>query len=123
MKKLFVLIVAIALTLNLSAPFCRASAQTPPPSLSAESAILVDFDSSLPLHEHNARQRMGMASTTKIMTALTVLRLMDANVTVSIPTQAVGIEGSSVYLCAGEQMTVEQLLYALREYIPNAEIR
>ena len=113
MKKLFILIIAIALTLELSAPLCRASAELSPPSLSASSAMLMDFDSALPLHAHNAHTRMGMASTTKIMTALTVLRLMDAGSTVSIPPEAVGIEGSSVYLCAGERMTVEQLLYAL----------
>lgn len=113
MKKLFILIIAIALTLELSAPLCRASAELSPPSLSASSAVLMDFDSALPLHAHNAHVRMGMASTTKIMTALTVLRLMDASATVSIPPEAVGIEGSSVYLCAGERMTVEQLLYAL----------
>lgn len=84
-----------------------------PPDISAESAILTDAESGAVLFEHSAYKRMGMASTTKIMTALTALRLADPQKSVAVPKEAVGIEGSSVYLCEGEQMTVEQLLYAL----------
>ncbi len=87
-----------------------ASAQ---PSLSAKSAILVELESGLVLFEHNARETMGMASTTKIMTALTVLRLSPPDKVLSVSSEAVGTEGSSVYLTAGERLTVEQLLYAL----------
>jgi D-alanyl-D-alanine carboxypeptidase len=54
-----------------------------------------------------------MASTTKIMTALIVLERLPLERVVTVPAEAVGIEGSSVYLYAGEQITVETLLYAL----------
>ena len=83
-----------------------------PPSLSAHSAILTDEDGN-PLFEKNAYERMGPASTTKLLTALVVAELCDPCATVTIPREAVGIEGSSVYLCEGEVLTVEQLLYAL----------
>ena len=109
-KKIFVFIIACALAFSAFVSPFGAIAQ---PALSAKSAILMDADSGSVLFEHNAYARMGMASTTKIMTALTVVSLTDTSRVVSIPKEAVGIEGSSVYLCEGEKMTVEQLLYAL----------
>ena len=56
---------------------------------------------------------LPMASTTKVMTALVTLKKCALSEVVIIPKQAVGIEGSSVYLREGEHFTVEQLLYAL----------
>lgn len=83
-----------------------------PNALSAQSAILTDGNG-VPLFEKNATERMGPASTTKLMTALVVTELCSPADTVKIPVEAVGIEGSSIYLHAGEILTVEQLLYAL----------
>lgn len=56
---------------------------------------------------------MPMASTTKIMTALVVITNCDLSEVVSVTSEACGIEGSSIYLRAGEEFTVEELLYAL----------
>ena len=47
------------------------------------------------------------------MTALTVLELCDPDETVTIPAEATGIEGTSIYLTAGEELTVRDLLYGL----------
>ncbi len=101
---------ALVFAFGLFSRFFYVSAE---PAISAKSAILMDFDSGLVLCQKDAHKKMGMASTTKIMTALTVLQLLRTDDVVSIPPQAVGIEGSSVYLCEGERLTVEQLLYAL----------
>ena len=54
-----------------------------------------------------------MASTTKIMTALVALESADMSRVVSIPHEAVGVEGSSVYLFEGEELTLEELIYAM----------
>ena len=54
-----------------------------------------------------------MASTTKIVTALTVIKHCNLDDTVEIPRQAVGVEGSSIYLREGEHLTVRELLYGL----------
>ena len=84
-----------------------------PPSVSAAAAILTDEAGNV-LWSRNADTRMPMASTTKIMTALTVLQdnaALDRAVTV--PGEAVGVEGSSVYLYEGEVLTVRQLLDAV----------
>ena len=92
---------------------CIATTLYEPISLSAKSAILIDLDERNILYQKNAKERMAMASTTKIVTALVACELLECSATVKIPYEATGIEGSSVYLQAGERLTVEQLLYAL----------
>ena len=110
MKKIVAFCLIFAIIAGLLTIF--PSADTPT-GISAKSAVLIDADSGSILYEKNANEPMGMASTTKIMTALTVLWLCSADSVVTVPREAIGIEGSSVYLCEGEQLTVEQLLYAL----------
>ncbi len=82
-------------------------------STSAKASVLIEADTGDVIYAHNADERLPMASTTKIMTALVALgqRSLDAPVTVS--PLAVGVEGSSVYLSAGEALTMGDLLYAL----------
>ena len=80
----------------------------------AKSAILIEATSHRVLLQNNADERLPMASTTKIMTALTVLaNCEDTKQEVHIDERAVGVEGSSIYLTKGEILTVEQLLYGL----------
>lgn len=98
------------LCLQTNALTCRV---TPTAPVFAGSAVLVEAQSGRVLYEQHAHTRMPMASTTKIMTALVVLEYCDLQATVSIDARAVGTEGSSVYLCPEERLTVEQLLYAL----------
>jgi len=87
--------------------------QTAPPSSSAGAMALLDADAGTFLSLKNADARLPMASTTKIMTALVVLEHLALERLVTVPPEAVGIEGSSIYLYTGEQITVETLLYAL----------
>lgn len=79
---------------------------------SAHAAILMDQYGQV-LYANNADAALPMASTTKIMTALVALELADPDVSLTIPKEAVGIEGSSAYLMEGENMTLLTLLYAL----------
>lgn len=83
------------------------------PSLSAECACLYLPQKEIFLYEKQANKRHPMASTTKIMTALVVIEETEPEEEVVISPDAVGIEGSSVYLRANEHQTVENLLYAL----------
>ena len=83
------------------------------PSLSAKSAILMEVESGTVVYEKNAHTRMPMASTTKIMTALVALELAAPDTVILVDGRAVGTEGSSIYLCEGEELTLEELLYAL----------
>lgn len=75
---------------------------------------VIECNSGRILYESHGDLRLPMASTTKILTAITVLEMAeDLQENVVIPPEAVGIEGSSVYLTAGDIYTVEELLYGL----------
>lgn len=89
-----------------------------PPSVSAKQAILIDAKTGETLFERKADEKGYPASTTKIMTALVTLDLcrelgVDMSQTVEIPPEAVGVEGSSLYLKKGETRTLENLLYGV----------
>ncbi len=82
-------------------------------AVSAEKAILLDAATGRVLYERRAEDRSLIASTTKIMTALVVCQHCNVLDRVRIPAEAVGIEGSSMYLQEGEVLTVQELLYGL----------
>ena len=73
----------------------------------------VEIGTNTVLFEHNSRQKLPMASTTKVITAITVLENAGLSEIVEIDADCVGIEGSSIYLKEGEKYTVEDLLYGL----------
>lgn len=89
------------------------ASQSSSPILSAQSAILLEAESGTVTYEKNAYSRLPMASTTKIMTALVSLELAAPDTVILTDGRAVGTEGSSIYLCEGEELTLEELLYAL----------
>ena len=82
-------------------------------AISAEKAIVLDAVSGRVIFERSADQRSLIASTTKIMTALIVCEQCNVLDRMRIPKEAVGIEGSSMYLTEGEVLTLQELLYGL----------
>ncbi len=88
-------------------------------AISAQKAILVDGETGRVLYEKNANSRSLIASTTKIMTALIVCEQCNVLDRMRIPKEAVGIEGSSMYLKEGEVLTVQDLLYGLMLHSGN----
>ena len=82
-------------------------------AISAESFIVVDADSGRVLYEENADAKMLIASTTKIMTALVAIEHGSLSDTVTVSDAAAGVEGSSMYLKAGDKIGLEQLLYGM----------
>ena len=102
-----------ALGIALAALFSLFPCQTHAVSTSASSAILMDVDSGRVLYEQNADAKMLIASTTKILTALVAIREGDLNDVVTVSREAAYTEGSSMYLKAGEGLTLEALLYGL----------
>lgn len=83
------------------------------PENSASSIILIHEDTGQVLYEKNADERMLIASTTKIMTALVVLDKCSPDETVKILPEYTKVEGSSMYLKSGETYTVCDLLYGM----------
>lgn len=83
------------------------------PPISAQAAILIDRESGRVLLEYNPHIKLPMASTTKIMTALVALENGELEKSIEIDENAVGIEGSSIYLYEDETISLEDLLYGL----------
>ena len=88
-------------------------------AVSAQRAIVVDGQTGRVLFEKNADEQALIASTTKIMTALIVCEQCNVLDRVKISKEAVGIEGSSMYLQEGEILTVQELLYGLMLHSGN----
>ena len=103
----------------MAATFLAAVLIFPVKAISAESYVLMDSLTGCVLEEKNAQKQSLIASTTKIMTALVVCEQCNVLDRVRIPAEAVGIEGSSVYLKAGEVLTVQELLYGLMLHSGN----
>jgi len=62
----------------------------------------------------NMEMKLPMASTTKIVTALTVIQHCDnLDALIQVDDSAIGVEGSSIYLRQGELISVRDLLYGL----------
>ncbi len=88
----------------------KTKADVPP----AQAECVVELHSRRILYQSNGDLRLPMASTTKILTAITVLEnCRDLQQKIVIPKAAEGVEGSSVYLKSGDEYTVEDLLYGL----------
>ena len=82
-------------------------------SLSATSAILIEADSGRVLYEQNAFEQLPMASTTKIMTAILAIENCDLDENVVVGENASGVEGSSIWLSVGENMSLSDMLFGL----------
>lgn len=82
-------------------------------AIGARKAILLDGTTGRVLYEKSPDDRSLIASTTKIMTALIVCEQCNVLDRMRIPKEAVGIEGSSMYLREGEVLTLQDLLYGL----------
>ena len=88
-------------------------------AVSAQKACVMDAVSGRFLLEKEADSQSLIASTTKIMTALIVCEQCNVLDRVRIPKEAVGIEGSSMYLQEGEILTIQELLYGLMLHSGN----
>ena len=88
-------------------------------AISAQKAIVMDAATGRVIFEKNADSQSLIASTTKIMTALIVCEQCNVLDRMRIPKEAVGIEGSSMYLQEGEVLTIQELLYGLMLHSGN----
>lgn len=107
MKRVILLLAALAIVMP-----CCGGAQAV--STSASCAILMDVESGRVLYAHNVHEPRLIASITKLMTALVAVEQCgDLEQVVTIKPEWVGAEGSSIYLKAGERITLKGLLYGL----------
>ena len=86
------------------------------PSISAESAIVMDVQSGTILYEKNMDKKQYPASITKIMTALIAIENSSLSETVTYSREAVTnleINASNIEIKPGEKLSMEDSLYAI----------
>lgn len=75
---------------------------------------VIDLRNGKIIKSSNGQAKLPIASTTKILSAITVIEeVFDLDEEIFVPSAAVGIEGSSVYLSPGERISYRDLLYGL----------
>lgn len=80
----------------------------------SKAMCVIEKDSKRVLLAKNENERLANASTTKIVTFLTVLKnCNNFDEKIKIDDRAVGIRGTSIYLKKGEELTVMELLYGM----------
>ena len=81
--------------------------------ITAEAAVLIDSETGDILFEKDSSKKLGMASTTKIMTGILAIENCRLDDIVTISRHASYTEGSSIYTKEGEKISVETLIYGL----------
>lgn len=104
--------ISIILILGLFINLCPQAQAMSFVDVSAESCVLM-YEDGRCIFEKNADERCLIASTTKIMTAIVCIENADLNDRVKIKKEQCMVEGSSMYLKAGERYTVKELLQGL----------
>ena len=103
MERIFSLFLAFAVIFPLAVPAFAA----------AKSTVLIDAENRRVLFEENKDERLPMASTTKIMTALLTLEEMELDSPFSVNAAALKVEGSSMGLLPGDTVTLRTLAYGM----------
>lgn len=100
MKKLAIFLVLFLIPINAWA-------------ISAESYVVMDYDSKRVLMSKNMNEKKLIASTTKIMTAIIALENKDLNSVRKVGPEVLKAYGSAIYLSLDEEITLKDLLYGL----------
>ena len=100
-------LVLVAAALVLAAPVLAA-----PPQVTGHSWLVENGTTGEVLLSHDARQRVAIASITKLMTVLLTLEHAHLNDVVTVAPQAAEVGESSADLHAGDRLTVRELLEA-----------
>ncbi len=131
-------VLALVLFLNLFSGFSVTAEENNVLEISAPSAILIEQSTGEVLFEKNPDEKLALASVTKVMTMLLVMEAIDSgkisfNDMVTGSENAKSMGGSTIFLDAGEQMSVYDLLkgvavasgndaaVALAEYVSGSE--
>lgn len=81
--------------------------------VSASSAVVMVAQTGEILYEKNAHTRRSMASTTKIMTSLIALEQADLKREITVNSNELNVEGTSMGLLPDDKVTFEALVYGM----------
>ena len=80
----------------------------------AKAMVVLEGNTGSVLYEFNKDVKLPMASVTKITTAILAIEMCDdLNKKIVVSDKAVGIEGTSIYLCNNEEISLRDLLFGL----------
>lgn len=111
MKKLVATIIVLSIIINLfiTTTFGTESGL----NISAKAAVVMCLDTKEIIFGKNISQKLPMASTTKIMTALILSEQPDLSKAVTVTKKMVAVEGSSMGLLEGDIVSFRDLLYGM----------
>lgn len=81
--------------------------------ISASAAVVMVAQTGEVIYGYNTHKRLSMASTTKIMTSLIALENADLKKEITVKSDELNVEGTSMGLLAGDKVTFEGLIYGM----------
>ena len=100
-------------TIDVSAEVEASIQSNEAPEVNSRSCVVLDRLSKNILYGKNEKNKVKMASTTKIMTAIVVLENSSLDMTVEASKKAAGTGGSRLGLKTGDKITIRDLMYGL----------
>lgn len=100
-------------TIDVAAEIESSTISTNPPEVNSRSCVVLDRISGSILYGKNEKNKVKMASTTKIMTAIVVIENTTLDRTVEVSNKAASTGGSRLGLKTGDKITIHDLLYGL----------
>lgn len=103
-------LLCVVLSFSVVAVFLPVYSKASEILVSAESAVVLNADTGEILYSKNPYEKRGMASTTKIMTSLIALEYANLTDTVKAKLSDVTVEGTSIGLKEGDEVSLETLV-------------
>ena len=115
LQKVTGFLLGVIIALQLGAPAVKAADYWPEGlNTNSPSAIVMEMSTGTILYEKNSTEKLYPASITKIMTVMIALEHSDLNEMVTFSDASIdNTEGSGIARDYGEQMTMEDCLYAI----------
>ena len=112
-KGLIFIVCAFMLSINLMVS-TRVMAQEIEIMAPAKAMVVIEGNTKDVLYSYNSDNKLAMASTTKIATAIVAIEnCNDLDSKFVVSDKSIGIEGTSIYLKKGEVLSMRELLYGL----------
>lgn len=119
-RSLFVILIVLIIIFSILLSFFYGAINVSVMEVSADvgcsgkAMCLIEAQTGRILAEKNSYAKLAMASTTKIMTAITAIEhCEDLDEFFEVSDKAIGVEGTSLYLRKGEKHSLRDLLYGL----------
>lgn len=112
-KNSFVLLILTLVMLSINLNITVAEKNVSSPKITAKGAVLIDYETGRVLWGNNENTPLAMASTTKIMTAITAIEKGNLSDEVVVSKRSASAPKTKMNLETGEKIQLKNLLYAL----------